>query len=260
MLHEIHLLLMVIVKLKIEREIRRIGNAPSLLDVLKKKAYEFFCIENPCFLYTDSDGEKVMFDSQEEYLDVLNLNIDPLILWVEDSDLVKLSRSTIIGQILPIEPKPKLSLTSPFTSSFNTSSLSRSANMLKKPEKLHQSCGSNKASVDLQTDCSCLDVQHKLIECSYNISLESVLNKVKKTLNVQQGNHMFMGVKCNDCNEEIFDVVYRCNECSGLFLCRNCECHNEHLHAMVKSRFRVCGIKVETKGGKNNFDLKKKSL
>lgn len=247
---------MVIVKLKIEREIRRIGNAPSSLEVLKKKAKEFFCIENPCFLYTDPDGEKVMFDSQDEYLDVLKLNIDPLILWVEDSDLVKLSRSTIISQILPIEPKPKLSLTSPYTISLNSSGLLNSSKILKKPEKIHQSSGFNRASVDVQTDCSCLDVQEKQIECNDKISLESVLNKVKKILNIQQANHMFMGVRCSGCNQEIFDLVYKCNECSGLFLCKYCECDNEHLHTLVKSRFRVCGIKVETSGGNDKFKIK----
>jgi hypothetical protein len=244
---------MIIIKLKVQNEIRRLGTAPKDLSEVKKKAKNYFKIENPCFWYIDQDKDKVTFDSQDEYEEILRFGINPLTFNVEDSDLLSLVRSTSISGIIPIEPRPPLSLS-------KTESLSLQ-NSLCLIDKSHMKIKKRKKErKNDETQTSDVQFFEKDTQFKTDVGLDLVLETVKKeALNKREENkRIYMKAKCSFCTEEIFNCVFKCSQCEGFFNCKKCALENEHQHILIKSNFIITSH--VTKGGWNQSCIEPRNL
>ena len=238
---------MIILKLQLGEEVRRIGKAPDDISIVKRRASELFGLEQPCFRYIDNEGEKITVITQEEYLEIFSLERESIKLEVLEEDLLLLQRSSCLRSSMREEPHFFK------CDSFNDSSkLSIILPYEEPPKKAYQ-------SVMVQTEDILQCEKETAVEQSEDVGVEACLTQdtevsfessidhyqelvqiIRKQLcTPAKESKKHMGVACYYCNCDIYDVLYRCNLCAWLYLCENCEVSDRHIHTLVKSRNKV---------------------
>lgn len=86
------------------------------------------------------------------------------------------------------------------------------------------------------------------ISCKNHISgYQELLRSLKRCFYIQKREKKtFLGVKCCKCHNDIFDVLYKCNQCPWFYMCEDCETNDSHSHILIKSRNLVMSSPVKT--------------
>lgn len=233
---------MVILKLQLGDEIRRIGTAPGKLQDVKLKVYELFGIENSFFKYLDIDGDSVKIDSQEEYEEALISHSTPFKLEIFDAGSQFTSGSTI----LKTEMGQEIHICTSFADSF----IYADDNILivdnAKPEP--PQTADKETTTNLKSDSSCqasTETEEKSTQSSSDLSSLSILKHILgRHHKLTEPGKLEIGVRCFHCKLYIYDIVYKCQKCPTFFICDKCETIDSHSHPLTKSRKKVKNSKT----------------
>lgn len=236
---------MINLKLKLGEEVRRIGKAPESFEAVKKKAIELFNISNPSFRYKDTDNDMITVMTQEEYEDSLSAHKTPFKLEVIETEMLFLKRSSVLSasmnaeepifkygesyeesMIYPQESDPNIP--DHLSTLIQTDEIVLADQSTSGPE-LKDQCVEASLTAEVGTAC----------ETQFN-SLQELIKTLKRHFNTHARDKKFyLGVKCFKCHHDIYDVVYKCDQCSWLFMCEDCESNDTHSHPLIKSRNKV---------------------
>lgn len=228
---------MVILKLQLGDEIRRIGNAPGKLQDVKLKVTEYFGIENSFFKYVDIDGDKVKIDSQEEYEEALVSHSLPFKLEVFDAG----SQFTTGSTILKTEMGKDIHICTSFADSF----IYTDDNILITDDPkpiIIQTCEkeietSPKAESSVQAVPDLID---KSTQTTFETPIQSILKSIlSRYIKLNEPGKFEIGVRCFHCKLYIYDLVYKCPKCPTFYICEKCEESDTHSHTLIKSRKKV---------------------
>lgn len=233
---------MVILKLQLGGEIRRINTAPGKLQDVKLKVYELFGIENSFFKYLDVDGDSVKIDSQEEYEEALISHSIPFKLEVFDAGSQFMSGSTI----LKTEMGQEIHICTSFADSFIYTDDNILIADLPKQEPIQTA--DKETSTNQKSDSSCqvsTETEEKSTQSTPEPSSQSILKLILSRYHKQnEPGKLEIGVRCFHCKLYIYDIVYKCQKCPTFFICDKCEAIDSHSHPLIKSRKKVKNLKT----------------
>lgn len=240
---------MITLKLQLGKEIRRIGKAPENLEKVKEKAKELFDISSPCFRYRDNENDEITIMNQREYEEALSAHSGPIKLEVLESEILLFERSSAIRNStkshvksdsysepsLVYLPEPIMKVKEYCSSLIQTEEIILVHQSTSGPELKDQ-----RVEANLTADAG--------ISCKNHISgYQELLRSLKRCFYIQKREKKtFLGVKCCKCHNDIFDVLYKCNQCPWFYMCEDCETNDSHSHILIKSRNLVMSSPVKT--------------
>ena len=228
---------MVILKIQLGDEIRRIAEAPRKLQDVKMKVTEYFGIENSFFKYVDVDGDTVKIDSQEEYEEAFVSHSLPFKLEVFDAGSQFMTGSTIL--------KTEMGQDIHVCTSFADSFIYTDDNILisddPKPIIIQTS---DKETETFQKTESSVQASPSLTEKSTQTTFDTSLHSILKPMlsrycTLNEPGKFEIGVRCFHCKLYIYDLVYKCPKCPTFYICEKCENQDTHSHPLIKSRKKV---------------------
>lgn len=188
------------IKLQIDGQLRRIGDAPSTFELLVGIAVELSGYSEVLFQYEDEENELITLNSELEYQEALR----------SPSDILKI---IVIGE-------NQDSVNSSFFQNLRFSS----GSFTKSPFSIGNTPGSNSSAGTKKPQ---IEYKEKNIQTS---EWEELFRNFE-----QDHQKKSTGYSCKLCGKDIIQCGFICIKCDKMIICLDCEEQNTHQHPMIKA-------------------------